>query len=1243
MPNSTTTGSNPSKSLKGYAWIQTITEEVIFFHTGDKLNRKELKAIKEGNPIQPGDFFDYLLSHPQPVQKRRNLVLHESRNLKTASNLKSLKSEMNRIDKALRKSKDKSAVYHLFPIYAGGSRLTDRVYSLFVLDTQRKTIIHIIPGKGDGLHSKYLLQLPLTKWYTNTIKAAKVATSSSFYLMAWLLEYLSDEDNNFAQIPLKASREKLKRFRKSILSSMEKDMLGSRVGLKSKLSPFQGFLREVGMKIPALDEDIKKIERKAIYLDRQADIIPQQRNLSSFSQQQSAYEKGKKLLLDEVIKVLDRYFEARKGMAAQEHSLGLIDLGQAFQRRGKIEWDDGKTFKPDWLQMEGKCLERVEEKREELEVIAKRNKSQQSEYKLIIMSLWRMELHLFLFDKNPIKTWQSLPPDYLKKLGAIIKAQLFTSEKELKDFVNAFILPSKSKSSSGKTSCPICKANFSSLSEEAKEAHIFFEHETEMREVLKKRDHSWNKVKEFHFKSTKLYSSQPYDNDTMMRLCLWFRGGMTTHYLNEIIKGIFVQGAGIDSDLQGIISDLQTANVLPTSVSTKDHWPSFNASGSTTPTSDIDVNLKGSHTPQITIAFNEYFRKKFEGLESGFVFDVNVYASDFMPDPGFRLMGPNKPGEKLDARSLSQQELIGHMYDFWSLLKIRRYWKDSDTKWQSFLKAISLGIKQFTVQLPDLKEKAEVWEKMGAKIDQKWTAIEQQLRDKESRLKSENQFSEAVLSDENFPIRKENEVYKDELIKSVRMRSFRENPDGLLDNEVKAFYDAALYNPPANQQRKFDNIQVILNEQFCRGNVAAQEGAHSRSYLRHVVQNLQIRQGVNASIADYLNSFNEQIADMLKEVIHVFHGNPTDNKDLLKEAGRKSSKYMLRTVYACEKLLEIIFRESRVQNLPALMVDERPAPDKSQTAWMNKVKKAESQFALVVKNIQQDIEEIREAGEVFLAVKKGVAAPANRTHTQYFNFIKKHEPKFIALAQKVNVIVRALVEVPQPVKKLYLTGVSLPNLSPSAEAKLAFDEVLGRIKNFQHHLVPNKGPSNAQQRLRADTALSNRFRKIYQEEFSHISARELEDLKAIWAKMLEYRPKGTYGFTARKLDSMKTTFYRGGHFWLTENLPKQRDDLYYPFFASFLSIYLKSRSLYPENKSAFDKLIRSKKEDYRAKWIEEYHLTEDESKYALLNRLLLELALGDLITPIILTYGGSTDTPAVSIAEKVLFPLTVAV
>ena len=206
MPNTTTTGSNPSKSLKGYAWIQTITEEVIFFHTGDKLNRKELKAIKEGNPIQPGDFFDYLLSHPQPVQKRRNLVLHESRNLKTASNLKSLKSEMSRIDKALRKSKDKSAVYHLFPIYAGGSRLTDRVYSLFVLDTQRKTIIHIIPGKGDGLHSNYLLQIPLTKWYTNTIKAAKVATSSSFYLMAWLLEYLSDEDNNFAQIPLRASQ-----------------------------------------------------------------------------------------------------------------------------------------------------------------------------------------------------------------------------------------------------------------------------------------------------------------------------------------------------------------------------------------------------------------------------------------------------------------------------------------------------------------------------------------------------------------------------------------------------------------------------------------------------------------------------------------------------------------------------------------------------------------------------------------------------------------------------------------------------------------------------------------------------------------------------------------------------------------------------------------------------------------------------------------------------------------------------
>jgi hypothetical protein len=57
----------------------------------------------------------------------------------------------------------------------------------------------------------------------------------------------------------------------------------------------------------------------------------------------------------------------------------------------------------------------------------------------------------------------------------------------------------------------------------------------------------------------------------------------------------------------------------------------WEADGSTTPTSDLDVSLQGGCTEYAVLRFNALFADLHDGNESGVVFDTNLYAADFVP------------------------------------------------------------------------------------------------------------------------------------------------------------------------------------------------------------------------------------------------------------------------------------------------------------------------------------------------------------------------------------------------------------------------------------------------------------------------------------------------------------------------------------------------------------------------------------------------------------------------------------
>ncbi|MDJ1183653.1 hypothetical protein [Roseofilum casamattae] len=132
---------------------------------------------------------------------------------------------------------------------------------------------------------------------------------------------------------------------------------------------------------------------------------------------------------------------------------------------------------------------------------------------------------------------------------------------------------------------------------------------------------------------------------------------------------------------------------------------SWSAAGSQTLTSDIDVNLKGAGSIPAVGLFNKLFKTQERWpYDPGTVYDVNVYAQDFMtPDRPKTLVGGHKklgsPFRKNEQENsttltpieevptLTQQDTVAFEafslnQDVWSMTKMRMYM--SDNEWNAY-------------------------------------------------------------------------------------------------------------------------------------------------------------------------------------------------------------------------------------------------------------------------------------------------------------------------------------------------------------------------------------------------------------------------------------------------------------------------------------------------------------------------------------------------------------------------------
>jgi len=332
----------------------------------------------------------------------------------------------------------------------------------------------------------------------------------------------------------------------------------------------------------------------------------------------------------------------------------------------------------------------------------------------------------------------------------------------------------------------------------------------------------------------------------------------------------------------------------------------WKAAGSTTLTSDIDVNLKGEETELAVGIFNEEFKKDGWVFEAGVVYDVNVYALDFMHGMGETRESDghlvaseegSRTGRKGGGIENADQAAVDQAkQEEWALVKMRIYM--SEDEWAAYKLSVD----------PD-NDDAAVWAKVEAKYeDYRWTlldAMEEEVGgeidvaddvSKTGYQQIQDQAKAEADTDgeaEDIAIAASNRVYEEKLGRVSELR-------GLLKGALSQYEATVKANKPgsenliAQQKLAIDKMLVELREVISECALYSNEAYITSGGVNHAVVGLQVGKKVELTKADSMNAGHENYADTLKESGR--HGGS------LGEAAFKSGKYMWRLADAARNI-----------------------------------------------------------------------------------------------------------------------------------------------------------------------------------------------------------------------------------------------------------------------------------------------------------------------------------------------------
>ncbi len=367
--------------------------------------------------------------------------------------------------------------------------------------------------------------------------------------------------------------------------------------------------------------------------------------------------------------------------------------------------------------------------------------------------------------------------------------------------------------------------------------------------------------------------------------------------------------------------------------------------GSQDPTSDYDITIStpGSGNDVKAIEdFNREIKKKF-GVQPGTLFDTNLYAKDYL-----------KVTENIDEASKKNQvsdtdldepdggfgQMGGLSQDVASLVKQRRYM--NQIEWNQYVEEVVASIK-------DQRQK-EITRNQYEEADAIYRIAAYELRDEVMNNPSEenkkiiagvNKKTQLSNEEENLISQQPKNIQKmlrDEFLGIKQLQGVtHENSDLVLEKsnklylqrmakirEIQELIRVLSPDKEAEQQNKeeIETLKAQVKQLLGEACFFAAEAYHSEGAVKHIVAgvqgaraNPQDKQRIMSSLKPehYLQSFNEQFGDFLKDLNH-YAGEPNG------KIFYRSSKYLYRLFLA---VAELRLYKPEFKGLEYLQIEEQ--------------------------------------------------------------------------------------------------------------------------------------------------------------------------------------------------------------------------------------------------------------------------------------------------------------------------------
>ena len=347
------------------------------------------------------------------------------------------------------------------------------------------------------------------------------------------------------------------------------------------------------------------------------------------------------------------------------------------------------------------------------------------------------------------------------------------------------------------------------------------------------------------------------------------------------------------------------------------------AAGSTTLTSDIDVNLKGSNTEKAVKVFNRLFKEDDWAYEAGVVYDVNVYALDFLHGKTFA--GVKRDGQRVAAKegdragedaggvslsSPADAAADANHQEVWTLVKMRLYmtpdewdeykggvdstgaegakWAEVESRYANYrdtLRAEMTNVSKATLAAADESEKTGI------------TVLNQVAQQK---AEADGSVTDKETQSEDNLMAASNRVYERKLkeMKKTRNRVKEDidEYDALIEQGKRT---SNRFSPLAEEEAEMLHAEINENLAILRDLISECALYSNEAYLtdgavNHAVVGLQEGIEIHQTKAESLHAVNENVADCLKEMAR--HG------ENVGEAGYKAGKYMWRLADAARNM-----------------------------------------------------------------------------------------------------------------------------------------------------------------------------------------------------------------------------------------------------------------------------------------------------------------------------------------------------